>query len=234
MNYVLEINNDDSDVPQVVDDSIFRSSVTDKTLVAGSGYIVTETDISDVSYDKLSETLYGPNNLSAVSQPNQTNDILENKTPDDLAYYMLENKCLGNQLYGIPKNRKRGNNQSHPTSENKRGRNRSTPYMVSDDESRPYGCLQCNKTFQQKHHLVGHQRTHTGERPFPCRYCGKGFSQRGCLAVHLRIHTGEKPYKCSTCGKQFADNSHYYQHRKKFNHDVIHAPRNKKQIKFNK
>ena len=220
MNYVLEINNDESDDPQASDDAIYQSTTKDKTLVAGSGYILTENDIADVSYDKLSETLYGPNNLSNLPQPNQTNDILENKTPDDLAYFMLENKRIGNQLYSISKN------------QNRRGRNKSTPFMVSDDESRPYGCLQCNKTFQQKHHLVGHQRTHTGERPFPCRYCGKGFSQRGCLSVHMRIHTGEKPYKCSTCGKQFADNSHYYQHRKKFNHDVIHAPRNKKQLKL--
>lgn len=151
VNYVLEINNDEDD-PQVVDQSVFHSSLKERTLVAGSGYIVTEADLS-------SDTLY-------------------------------------NRL----------------------------------NEERPFECVQCGKTFAQKHHLRGHMRTHTGERPYPCKYCGKNFSQRGCLQVHLRIHTGEKPYKCSTCGKQFADNSHYYQHRKKYNHDVIHSCRNRKKL----
>uniref|UniRef100_G1KUR4 Zinc finger protein 397 n=1 Tax=Anolis carolinensis TaxID=28377 RepID=G1KUR4_ANOCA len=77
---------------------------------------------------------------------------------------------------------------------------------------KPYTCLECGKSFSQKATLVLHEKSHRGEKPYKCLECGKGFSLSADLIRHQSIHTGEKPYTCSECGKSFSQNSHLMAH----------------------
>ncbi|XP_039189362.1 zinc finger protein 397-like [Crotalus tigris] len=81
-------------------------------------------------------------------------------------------------------------------------------------EAKPFGCPDCEKSFNTSSQLDRHHRVHTGERPFTCSECGKSFRQWQILMVHKRIHTGEKPFKCATCGKSFSNQASHIRHRK--------------------
>ncbi|KAM3845460.1 uncharacterized protein M6D78_003151 [Vipera latastei] len=81
-------------------------------------------------------------------------------------------------------------------------------------EVKPFGCPDCEKSFNTSSQLDRHHRVHTGERPFACSECGKSFRQWQILMVHKRIHTGEKPFNCALCGKCFSNQASYIRHRK--------------------
>lgn len=56
------------------------------------------------------------------------------------------------------------------------------------EKQRPYTCVECNKSFTQKHVLEDHFRIHTGEKPFGCDICKKSFRQKNNLKRHMRCH----------------------------------------------
>ncbi|MBN3303316.1 ZN180 protein, partial [Amia calva] len=76
--------------------------------------------------------------------------------------------------------------------------------QYSTHREKTFRCAHCGKCFFRAHHLIAHQRIHTGEKPFSCDQCGKSFSQIGSLIAHRRVHTGERPFCCLLCGKSFS------------------------------
>ena len=78
---------------------------------------------------------------------------------------------------------------------------------------RKHFCDQCPKAFTQKHSLVVHQRSHTGEKPYTCDICFKKFISAINHKVHQRIHRGEKPFLCDICSKTFRTTTHLKRHK---------------------
>lgn len=47
-------------------------------------------------------------------------------------------------------------------------------HLKQHNPNKKYKCKFCEKSFHQSHHLITHERTHTGQRPFLCDICGRG------------------------------------------------------------
>lgn len=68
-------------------------------------------------------------------------------------------------------------------------RNKSISVELSDGETKPFQCGDCDKAFRRSEHLKRHVRSvHSNERPFPCMFCEKKFSRSDNLSQHLKTH----------------------------------------------
>ncbi|XP_078410593.1 hypermethylated in cancer 2 protein isoform X2 [Cetorhinus maximus] len=79
----------------------------------------------------------------------------------------------------------------------------ATQNLPYPNDSRPYKCSVCEKSYRDPSTLRQHEKTHWLSRPFPCNICGKMFTQRGTMTRHMRSHLGLKPFACEECGMRF-------------------------------
>ncbi|XP_044743276.1 gastrula zinc finger protein XlCGF71.1-like isoform X3 [Chrysoperla carnea] len=87
-------------------------------------------------------------------------------------------------------------------------------FHSTENEETSLTCEVCDKTFNKKHHLTSHKRTHTDKKRFSCELCDKSFNYKIDLIRHERIHTGEKPFSCDICDKTFTLNSNLTTHKR--------------------
>lgn len=83
-------------------------------------------------------------------------------------------------------------------------------YLCLDHNARPYPCNLCPKRFKERHHLIYHIRTHSGQRPYKCLTCGKAFTQSSSLNTHKKTHY--KDISCMECGLVFKKQLEFINH----------------------
>ncbi|KAF8766599.1 Zinc finger and SCAN domain-containing [Argiope bruennichi] len=89
------------------------------------------------------------------------------------------------------------------------------------DNGRPYGCIHCNKSFDQPVALVYHFRIHG--KPFICKCCKKKYRQAPDFIKHIQKHAGEggTPFSCPDCSKGLCRKVNLNKHL------TIHRPKKK-------
>ncbi|XP_077288267.1 uncharacterized protein LOC143912772 [Arctopsyche grandis] len=124
---------------------------------------------------------------------------------------------------------------------NKRSLNR---HLVCHDDSRPFPCNICGRTYKRAYEILLHGRAHSGIKTLFCQYdqcnystvypgalhthhkrhapdfkytceiCNKGFDVLTWFMEHKNVHTGDKPFVCNLCGKSFIYSRYLSSHRK--------------------
>lgn len=83
-----------------------------------------------------------------------------------------------------------------------------------------YKCQICRDIFQDKFHLLRHQKTHTGEKPYNCLRCGKAFSRKDKFVEHKLIHTRKTPFPCPECGQCFSIGNYSLKHLRTYHEEM--------------
>ena len=85
---------------------------------------------------------------------------------------------------------------------------------------RPFGCLECGKSFPTSTALRRHLTQHNPQsRPLPCIYCGRRFLEKAALTKHEQSHLAgdQRTHTCDICHKSFLQAADLNVHKK--NHD---------------
>ncbi|NXL72138.1 ZN501 protein, partial [Leptocoma aspasia] len=65
----------------------------------------------------------------------------------------------------------------------------------------------------QSSELGVHEQPQDGEKLHKCLECEKSFRWRSHLLAHLRVPKGERSYECGECGKRYRHDSHFFYHQ---------------------
>ena len=84
--------------------------------------------------------------------------------------------------------------------------------VKKDNETTPFACSICKKTFVRKHNLKRHIESHNPKRKFNCNICDRVFITKNGLKQHRNIHFGENTFTCYSCGKVFLRKFHMKRH----------------------
>ena len=86
----------------------------------------------------------------------------------------------------------------------------------SSNESLPYACSVCGKSFKFKAFLKLHFQKHTDEKPYSCEFCGKCYSYKSSLQTHRLLHLEPgASYTCDICGIEFNKKQYLAKHKMK-------------------
>ena len=153
--------------------------------------------------------------LAQVFRPMELDQDQE-KTEQDYDNYRRQwgdettpNRDRNGEVNDIPGIARMVNEELHPFSTSERSEcailqdAEIQPCLGTEVGKGPFGCVRCDKSFDNRDHLERHTSTCKGESSMSCDLCGKSFSFKASLKLHKRIHTDERPYKCDQCGKAF-------------------------------
>lgn len=71
----------------------------------------------------------------------------------------------------------------------------SASASASHQNSNPYACRDCGRSYSRPEHLVRHVQTHTLGRRFACEICKKSFARKDLLRRHVTNHENDSPKK---------------------------------------
>ncbi|KAL7303929.1 hypothetical protein TKK_0004047 [Trichogramma kaykai] len=82
------------------------------------------------------------------------------------------------------------------------------------NQSKPFKCDICDKSFKQKSNLTSHiHAVHDRIKPFECEICHKSFPARSHLKRHIMgVHKRIKRSECEICHKSFSDKGYFKTH----------------------
>ncbi|XP_030831212.1 zinc finger protein 423 isoform X2 [Strongylocentrotus purpuratus] len=80
------------------------------------------------------------------------------------------------------------------------------------DNSLPYPCQYCDKSFSRLRFLKIHEQSHRDKLRFECTYCARLFKHKRSLDRHVKLHTGFKKYHCPYCEAAYARSDHLKTH----------------------
>jgi len=93
---------------------------------------------------------------------------------------------------------------------------------MSDDNYKPFPCMQCDKSYKNKKGLTDHMKEyHELLKPFKCDICEKQFISKVKLKRHKWIHNADDAFSCKICNQTFKAKSYVRTHMKNMHPGVV-------------
>merc|ERR1739838_808668 len=144
------------------------------------------TNSKDITLANIPGGQDNPDNCTLQKPVKQNHKDLKKETPSKTSHYT---------------SRLRSRHTRNYTS---RLRSRHLPHMLTHSDVKPFKCLCCDKSYNQKGDLTRHTKSiHSDMSNHPCKTCKKIFLTMGGLKTHMRFHTDVKSYNCALCDKSY-------------------------------
>lgn len=91
------------------------------------------------------------------------------------------------------------------------------PVHQVDEETKPFPCKLCSKSFGRKfilkRHLKTHQKPKKEKKIVVCPFCLKKFNKRSRMLRHMPTHARKHELRCEKCGKKYIRECYYHDHK---------------------
>ena len=190
------VSNDSHNIRNIEEQLTVVDNLVDKHITKDSQLGIASDNNSDVSPEEKPNLFENvPSTLASFK-----NDVFE-----------MENQFVGENL----KEKKEcvlSKQSTHLNKEDNQSMNKKLIQMKMEKREKRYSCEFCEKRFASNHHLVKHNRIHTGEKPYKCGDCDFVFGRNDHLIRHKKTHSAEKPFKCDNCDGAFKRKDHLLRH----------------------